>query len=329
MKTVFTYFLLSLIPSVLWAQPIENHGGFYYIGQPLQMINCDPTNVDAGSGGANVNWDFTALSNIGPMYIETFSADTSSMFLTSNLMVTLQDGTKLHEQQNSTDTYIDGKEDASGTVTYYRGNVESRRPLTYGTSYLDTFYKTVPSSGEHGVGYWTLVGDGYGTLKLPIGTFTNVLRVRKHINEIDTLGPTSAPVITNKFTTSYFWFDTGHNSPLLRIDSVNSATSPQSVTVRYIYGPTAIGNLNGNMINFTANLRENQLALRGKFDAGAVYDVTLYNIIGTEVFKDKFSTSASEYRFDIARSIPDGIYIVSLEEVNAPSSKTVIKVIKQ
>lgn len=329
MKTVFTYLAMALIPATIQAQPMANHGEFYYIGQTLQLLSADATGINAGAAGANMTWDFSGLSPAGPTYTEAFSDDTSSTFLTCNLLATLQDGSKVHIKQNSTDSYINGIESPTGIVSYYRGYLSSHRPMEYGTTLADTFYKTVPSTGEHGAGYWSIVGDGWGTLKLPSGTYENVVRVRKYIREVDSLGIEPTAPITNSFYTSYFWFDTGRHAPLLRIDSTTNSTSAQTVTIRYIASPAGVASLGGQPVSYSASLSENQLALRGRFDGTSPYDVVVYNIIGTEILKAQFSTSAGEYRIDINRAVPDGIYVVSVMQAGDPSSKNVLKVIKQ
>ena len=327
MKTMLTFLLLiASFRLTAFGQPIENHGEFYYIGNVIQMVNCDTTGFDAGIADTNVIWDFTGLQVSGAMYVTSYSNETSTGFIPSNIVAHLPNGLKMHEQQNSTDTYLIGTEDTTaGVIRQYSNYKISKRPLTYNSTYLDTFYTTVPATGEFGRGYLSVIADAYGTLKLPSGTFNNVLRVKKVLTEGDTLG-SSAIRLTN--TVSYFWFDTLHHSPLLRMEDI-SGTSTQSKSIMYIASPSAVVNIAANEVEFTGYLYDNELLLSGNFETGGVYEVAMYNIIGSMILKEDFITSGNNYHFDISKQVTPGIYIVGLTQKNDPYTKKVIKVFKQ
>lgn len=326
MKTI-TIFLLSftIIPVALTAQPTITNNEYYHYGDVIQMVKCNASGVNAGSAGAGVSWDFSSLVPSGGFATTTIAMDTSSVFLTSNVMATLPNGDKAHVQQSSTESYLNGIVTTSGLTTYYNFYETSRRPMTYLSNYVDTFFMTQPSTTAHGKGYIIHNGDAYGTLTLPNGTYTNVLRVKKYVSERDTI---PGPAYVSSTIVTYLWFDNLHAAPLLSIDS---STSPlgSGVTVSYLSAPVAVPDVNKNDISFSALLTNNELQINGDFENGQTYEVVLINMIGSRIYTTEFKAYGNHVRFDMNRNVTPGIYVVSIVQKGDPSSKHVIKVVKQ
>ena len=87
-------------------------------------------------------------------------------------------------------------------------------PFTYNDSFVDDFNGPVPSSGNDSIRYGTTLvkGDAYGTLILPFGSFSNMLRVKTEATYIDSsvLG-----VFQRYSEIRYQWFKPGIHFPLL------------------------------------------------------------------------------------------------------------------
>jgi len=327
MKKAFTLGCIILsLPLFSAAQPVVTKGEFYYIGNVIQMANCDATGITAGAADSAGTWDFTGLSQTGALITTTYTDDTAAAYPTSTMLATVSNGMKRHEQESSSDTYILGTENTlSGEKKdYLRYNI-SKRPMTYNSTYLDTFYMTAPATGAFGRGYMSVRGDAWGTLKLPTGTYENVLRIRRYLTEGDTLG--TSPILSST-TITYLWFDTVHHAPLLKMDSVMSTAGFEN-TIMYLANPTAVGHISAAQQSFSAFLNNSDLTVTGGFEAGNVYEVTMYNIIGSEIVKQDFSTTGNSYRIDANRQLSPGVYIVSIAQKNDPSTKSVIKVFKQ
>jgi hypothetical protein len=298
------------------------------------MTNCNSNiNPGAGMNGSGVTWDFSVLQSNGTSSVTTYLQDNSS-FTTSNILAILPDGRKAHLQENNTDTYLNGIEDPStGTTTYYyassgvNNNYQtSKRPFTYQTAYTDTYRVIVPSPYSSGTGYITARGDAYGTLILPTGTFTNVLRIKTQQSESDTVNG----AFTNTTTTTYMWFDAAHAAPLLRIDTVFSLYGSR-FTLSYLAAPTAVRNVSGQQrATYNGHITSNELTLTGDFEIGLPYDIIVYNMIGAQVFTTSITAySNTPLRFDMGKQINPGIYMVSITQKNDPTSKEIIKVVKQ
>ena len=327
MKSIITCLLsLSFLPIALPAQPVLTSNEFYYTGDVIQMVNCNISGVSAGSAGAGMEWDFSSLTASGGMSTTSVLHDTSMIFSTSSLMEILPNGSVAFVQQGSSKTYINGLYDpGTGSTIYYDDYIVSNRPITYNTNFIDSYYVNIPATSTFGTGTLTHTGDAYGTLILPTATYSNVLRVRKVQQENDTTG--SSAILTT--TVSYLWFDTGTAAPLLRIDSIsNSATQTQDVM--YLSSLTnGITDINKHQYVYSGYFdNAGDLVLSG-FELDKSYTVVVYNIIGSKVFVSDFSAADNSLRFNMARPLNPGIYLVNITMKNEQSAAPgVIKIVK-
>ncbi len=315
--------LLTLLPAGLIAQPIVSNNEFYNIGDVINMVNS--TSIGTGSAGANITWDFSGIGPTGGLSITTIAHDTSAEFSTSNLLITLPDGSIEHMQENSSDSYINGFYDKSGNTLYsYYDYDIAKRPFTYNTAYVDT-YKLVANPVTVGIGYISELGDAYGTLKLPTGTYTNVLRIRKEIIEADSVdGSLSA----FKTTISYLWFDGLHKASLFRIDSVTGDLGTTN-TAMYLSATTALNAVNNPEPDYKGLINGNGLQLMGNFGYGKTYDVVVFDLVGREIFNQPFTASGGAVGLDLNQQVVPGMYLVGIIPQDQPGSRSVLKVVKQ
>ncbi len=323
MKTIVTILLsLVLMPVLSPAQLTISTNEFYHIGDEIQMVNClVPANDSVGAG---ITWDFSADGATGGVSTTYVLHDTSTVF-SANLMLILPDGSIEYMQENNTDSYVQGIENASShVVTNYNNYDIARRPVTYGSHLVDTYRVNIPAVGTHGTGVITQDVDGYGTLISPTGTFSNVLRVKKSQMELDT---TTAGV-TLATTFSYLWFDTMHTAPLFRIDSVSNALgSIQSAG--FLAAASGVAQVHANSGGYTAYMQNSELDIAGPFVSGSVYRVVVYNLIGSKVAANEIVAEGTRQSIDMQNALPPGVYVVSISEKNNPAGREVIKVMKQ
>lgn len=105
-------------------------------------------------------------------------------------------------------------------------------PFTYGTSQIDSFIYTVPCNYQISYVRDTTVADGYGTLILPTGTYTNVLRIKhkfwyRHVSTLSGSTWYASEVW-------YTWSKPGTHEPLLWYmdndkDEVGTIKGPKAV----------------------------------------------------------------------------------------------------
>jgi len=324
--TIISLLSVYLLPAVLSAQPTISTNELYHIGDVIEMINCNAAGLSQGASGAGVTWDFSGLVASGGVSTTTVAHDTSTTFLTSNLLVTLPNGLTEYMNENNTDSYIDGIFDPNHNLTYHYYNCDlAKRPFTYNTYYVDTYRVVVATPATVGTGVITETGDGYGTLILPTGTHANVLRIKKQQIETDSMGGAESAFST---LISYLWFDGIHTAPLLRIDS-STGIGGTVKTAMYLTVPSGIKNFSSSQNDYTACITNNMLVLTGIFEYGKQYEVAVYSIIGTKIFDRNFTAYENAQRFDMERQVKPGIYMVSITSVNDKESPVVMKVIKQ
>ena len=128
--------------------------------------------------------------------------------------------------------------------------------------------------------------------------------------------------------TSYLWFDAAHAAPLLRIDST-AGSLLTTKTVMFLQGTTAVKNIKGNSVQYTAWFNDNTLQLAGNFETNNSYDLVVYDMIGAKIMEQHFSGGSNDQRFDAGRQVAPGIYMVSIANSNDPSSREIIKIVKQ
>ncbi len=290
------------------------------------MVDCDPTGINPDTPGAAINWDFSSVSSLGGILTTKVLSDTSGVFTTSNLLMVLPNGDKEYVKENNTDSYVNGITDAAtGLTLTYNDYDESKRPISYMTTYADTYMVNASSPFTTGRGYLVQTADAYGTIKLPSGTFSNVLRVKKVQSETDTISGSVSALVK----VSYQWFDGSHSAPLFQVDSVSSSLTGTSQDAMYLAVAASVKNPSATTATFNGYLNNTELILNGDFEYEQTYDVTIYSLIGSTIYTDEFTAYSTSMRFDIGRRIAPGIYIISIRQKGESSPGDVIKVLKQ
>ncbi len=150
--------------------------------------NAKVKGVTAGNGGANMTWDYSTLKDSValPDTLNIFKASGTpyaAAFPGANIAGTSSKspGQYSYYTAKKTSLSVNGFASAADTGTYNPKYRLAQYPLTYGNMFTDTGSLVIADTG-HTVfkePYRDSVHvEGYGALKLPGRTFTNVLRVR-------------------------------------------------------------------------------------------------------------------------------------------------------
>lgn len=246
MKKQLLSAVLCMFILFLKAQPIITNAngpaiGDVYISQP------SITNVDAGSGGANVVWDFSALAPDGDAQsitiVDPASTPYGANFPVAN-MASAENGYYGYFLATPTELSIVGIENAIFQYPFSDYQKQFVYPCTYNTAFTDHVHgewelNTVPTTRDGSV---TFLADGYGTLKLPAGTIENVLRIKYSQNYEDVFTVQSTSYTYEYDFTSYIWYVPGNKNALLSIsyDTTLLIGAPQ-ITKLVRYYPGAVG----------------------------------------------------------------------------------------
>ncbi len=294
---------------------------------------CDTTGVTPGASGASVTWNFSTLhatSQDTIAYMACSSTPHCDSFIISNLASF--DNTTYQYYLNSASSMTGiGQVDAAGTSYVHLTNYLDQMyyPCTYLSTHVDTAIGHFVASG-YPVSLRILdsfKADGYGTLTLPTGTRTNVLRIHMITYTTDTAIVLSFPIISNSRSESYLWFDTGYHSPLLMLglDTVGAVplhvTSAKFYTHGAVLGTNTLTTDNSTMEVFPNPATEN---ITVKFNAATSENVSvkLTDLLGREV------ASASQITNNSATipvsGLSAGLYLVQVINGNERTTRKVV-----
>ncbi len=298
--------------------------------------------INQGSSGANQTWNFSSITQSTNAAISyTYAAvspTNASVFPNAN------------QQFNAATTYGFNKTSTTalqnygvkqGTVNIVYSNPEDQMhyPFTMGNSYTDPFYATFMNGGYNYVrqGTSSLNADAYGTLQLPSGTYSNVLRVHFVQDYSDSTNiPGFGDYVLNYINDSYMWYLPNNHMPIFSTYSltVSSAFSGSQTTTGSNKLVTIVAGINERVnyiqsLNFYPNPATcGMLNLDLNLNENIKYEVVIIDNIGREVFRSKKDEGISGYNFqtlDVSK-IASGLYnfVIVADNMNLVTKKVMI-----
>ena len=171
----------------------------------MTVYKGNSSGLSPGNAGANQVWDFSGLTLTNNFTFNTVAlamAPSSNNFPTSTYcwkMIESSDPNNIindYDFYNLSNTSLEYLGKSGSSISIYSDTaIYFQFPYTYNTIINDTYQ----SSGAPNAHSNTSVYDGYGTLKTPFGTYTNVIRQKK----------------TEGTYVSYRWYQTKPFSPIM------------------------------------------------------------------------------------------------------------------
>lgn len=251
------FFIVASAFSVLCQDTISKYE-YFQVGDMGNYILPSDTIKTIGQAGAHRTWDYSYLSSTGSPYTVKIVIPASTPygihFLNANVAEKNSDSTYNFIQVSADSTKVWGTYNpAFGLDICSVPYTAAVRPISYLDSFssIDQHQYSVAGSDFKGKGTVKVLADAYGTLKLPNGTYNNVLRIRMEIFEND-----SAPGIKSyTHVKIYTWFDATHHFSLLKIDSTYNKTgsvyTSTTTDIKYLSSETsAIAPLQVNSVDY-------------------------------------------------------------------------------
>ena len=176
------------------------------------------------TGGSNQTWDYTMVKDsVGVGDIFTYTAPTGLPGATKfpNATIAAYAASSYSYQYYKTTAkdfgYLGSCGKTSLKITRFTPQLTALAyPLTFNSIYNDsaTLQDDSLPAGYNIIYHITLNADAYGTLKMPKGTYNNVLRVAETYQYDYFFNGTP---ITSGSTTNYFYYSPGSHSPLLTL----------------------------------------------------------------------------------------------------------------
>lgn len=214
---LFTFLLTPFIALV--AQPTISSSINGGAGDVFNYIDVQTEGFDPGAAGANVTWDFSDIIESGAEYgytlVDVASTPDGGDFPGSNLAADNGADTYGYFKVTANEFTNYGASTSTSIVFYENPEEIFIYPMSFGTTNTDDFYSEF-FSGIPFVrsGSVTMEVDAYGTLILPSGTYTDVLRVKVKEDYMDEADLLPTPIIYD--FTNYYWLKTGVKGPLFQ-----------------------------------------------------------------------------------------------------------------
>jgi len=303
-----------------FAQPIFTSADQPQAGESFTYHSC--VVGSPGAAGADVTWDFSAAT-IGSGYAGTYDICSSSpvcaTFPGSNMVLRYSSlNTEKFLILDANRYATNGLKLPADNYVYSKAFDNIRYPFHYGDTYTDSLAATFTYNGTQYLerGHFTNTYDGWGTLKLPAGTFTNVLRM--HQVETYSFSDLAETTITRDSIVQYTWYTPGYHEYLFSFSKTYRNGTLAYTVISYSSQLTlGVASANSVMANLTAfpNPVKEELHLTFNMERNDAVHIGLFDMVGKElaVIDDRiFSAGRQELRYQMP-GLAKGVYVLRLQ----------------
>ncbi len=326
--------LILLVPAISQAQFYNAEN--YNPGDQLHYMVCTMP-ASPGSAGYSIIWNFHSVQDSGNGQHTTWVLDDTSTAANSDIILSPSpipdNGSRI--MKTATKTYLTEFHAAPLKYTYDPGALVVSAAISYGFTDSNSFTSKlyVPGDTLSGGGTSNILVDGIGTVKTPVGTFNNALRIKRTVDNYDSVPGGSI----RNLLVSYLWYDSLHTAPLFRIDSVyrtgtgpfqNATTVTATAQYLQIIFPASIENIAQGAKSALGHLDDKGLLINAQLSHGKQYRLALVNISGQELYNCTFAAESELQKFKLPAQVPAGNYIVIITSITEPGTPTVIRLVK-
>lgn len=334
MKTIQLSFILVVMLAIgnTKAQPILINHEKFAPNQEVAYYVLDTTNVNEGQGGENVTWDFSQLTATGQTYKKSYlplsQTQQGGNFPSASLAMEGNDGATYFLSDRNDTVFIAGTwiKYSGILIKYQLPMILTIRPMKYNQSLLQsTRYTYKYSTYDYKCGgNYLITADGYGTLKLGSGTYTNVLRVKFDADFYDTLQGTGT--VQRNRTTIYTWYNLYSMAPLVEMKTT-TITSTQfnshTRTIHILKNPsTFMQQTEEDNNTITAWVKGNTMCIKG-LSTLANPTINLYDISGKKIALHTQSNHQNIVEMEIENNIHTGIYVLLIQNGNEVTTQKI------
>lgn len=304
MKTLYALFTVSITCSVTFAQNLTRTDIGYTIGESYTIYSNNQY-LDPGSSSNGSTWDLSGITP-GPETQVSVLANTSGDYPSADVRVQHSTGTKFYYTMTNSAMDLVGRELSITSIDYSNSARFLAFPVTASLNQTDQYQAiaTFPPDVFNRTGSVQIEYSGYGTLITPVGTYTNVVRIKTTESYTD-VGPGGT------YTTSieaYDWYKAGIHREIAHY-SVTTSGGGMSPSAYYtdatasVNEPTIVANVWPNPAQDYLNFQS----------AETVKSITITNIQGQVI--QTMDASAKTGQMEVA-DLPSGMYIAKFELEN-------------
>ncbi|MBK8950356.1 MAG: T9SS type A sorting domain-containing protein [Flavobacteriales bacterium] len=320
MERTLTLLSLIVMTTAAHGQTLDNTNAVPPVGYNA-VINSS-TYAPPGNPGPMQTWNFANLTTTASNtvnHVTPASTGYISSFPSATVATSDPSGVFGFFQYTSQGGYLLGYHSTAANVTIPYQNSEQimKCPCSFNTTWTDNSSSSFTTSGipASRSGTSTGIADGYGTLVMPYGTVSNVLRVKFTQDYSDDLG---AFGVLEYDAETYQWWKPGTGVYLLVVSTLdvvsNGVPSTQQFTSWLNGGPVGLGE--GDDPSIGIDLFPNPAAGRTTLRFGSIggpVQLRLFDHTGRAVLEQslKAGMGITDHELDLG-GLPAGFYQVQL-----------------
>ncbi len=299
------------------------------VGESYLSITCDTTGVMPGNSGTGILWDFTGLTATGwdtGVAVTCSSTPNCSMFPGTTIAIRSLSGPTVNYAIANSSVYSQNGYyySSSQYATFSDPLDQLHYPMRYLDSFTDSYSGVITYAVSslpitaHENGIAKVVCDGSGTLMLPGGTTTNVLRTHSYQLYVDSASVFGIDTVASFVLNTYTWYKNGIHSPLLTIlssDQIggNLHTKIVSWSQHYALDVASVNRL-GNSLELFPNPANNELNISFSQQVNDHIRISLTDLLGREVavIADKNAQGDIHLQYNTS-ALPRGMYFIRLQ----------------
>jgi hypothetical protein len=339
MKKLLTLLLLTFIYTGGFSQPSITSSfnpvvGDNYKYHPVNTI------VTPGNAGANVTWDFGAIAVLYNPFVGRYHNPAATPYAADfpTATVAFEDhfmaGTYHYYKTSGTKMEKLGEASVLVTAVFAAPFTMFTYPFTYNTTTTGNYTCTtaVGSLTLEKNGTWSATGDAYGTLILPSGIHSNVLRIKTHHVVDDVYSGGSGAY--KKDITEYLFVIPTSRIPLLKITSeiFYSGGTPID-TIDLVSVSDEVSGLGETPsqtfhLKFSPNPTAGNILMEFELQREEKVQMTVYSPEGRMVRKSDESTLPAgrhEQQISLEGLLP-GVYLLRMEAGSSTSLHRIIRI---
>jgi hypothetical protein len=264
------------------------------VGESFGLRNFDASTVSPGPGGAAQIWDFSGVTPEGggaTTVIDPSAAPNAADYPQVN-RVLQQDTNYFYYEATASVFQLYGFLVAGSQAIYTDPDEHLTFPITFGDKNTDRFEGTLDvdidgfgTVRSHRYGTTTIEADGYGTLILPNGTYTNVLRVHLLSEQTDSIRFLFFDSIIHTTIEMHQWWVAGEHVPVMSITETVTDFQPDPIFLgAYMDATLGLPGLAENQsVTLFPTITDGTVQLRYRLTGAETVDLKLFDVSGQEI----------------------------------------------